>query len=366
MIPRLLIGRCAALAVLVAALAPPAIAQPAQRPAQLPDELITATSVAARQAEVQAFAQEWIDDLSASDPVVRQAARDALLQPLTGAPEPTRAFRLAYGSALGDELVELVGHADPGAALAALRIAGLLASEEGHRAIQQGLSDERAAVRYAAAAALGDLFRLASRNAAALPGRLLDDAVQRAQSRLEREASPLVVDRLLLSFLEPGFGTELRARTLLAAARGGAVRFRAWREEDRSDPQTLAAAARAITAVRSELIRLLGQGAADRDFAAVAGVLGGHALSYALDVQSRLGWPEDSESLLPSIAESAQGVIALAEQTRGRDPFDPNLVRDRTGVRRDGLMQWIGPRGALTAPPYGEPSEGFLAGLDGR
>lgn len=332
----------------------------------LPDDLITATSVASRQGEIERFVEPKLEELASTDPSVRQSARDALLQPLLGSPEPSRAFRIGYGSSMGDELLALVDHSNVGVALAALRISGALASEQGYRAIQRGMADDRNAVRYAAVAAMGELFRIASRNEAALPGRLLEEALQAAQRALESEPEPLVADRIIQSLAEPEFGSELRPRTLLVAARAAADQFRSWREKDQDDPETLAAAARAITTVRSELIRLLGQGATDRSFAAAAGVLGGHALSYALDVQSRAGWPTGGSAMLPAIADSAEGVIALAEQTRGREPFDPNLVRDRTGIRRDGLMEWIGPRGALTSPPYGESSERFLAGLDGR
>jgi len=183
--PRLL-ALLAALAAL-AAPAPPAAAQPGT----IDPAVVSANSLdASATAAIEAHAAAWAPQLGAADAAVAATARDRLTQPLTTT-SASVAFRREYSRALSPALREFVQGDAVGARLGAMRVAGLLATDEASAILVGALASEEESVRLFAASQLGETLSRAASGTPALTPEGADEIVRALGSQVVAAADPL-------------------------------------------------------------------------------------------------------------------------------------------------------------------------------
>jgi len=339
---------------------------------ELPDGLVTALRHEPAQEEaVRAHIDRHGPNLTHTDARTRQQARNALLGPLTGASgEPSPAFRLLYNRHLYGPLRNLERHEELGVALGALRIAGWLGAENGFLAMRDAIRDERPAVRYEAARGIGRSLRLAAEGRSVLPGQRIDEALELLQRRLSEETNVLVVDGLVLALsgLPEGEGEAIRRRALSALVRGGAEQIaRRHRPGVEATDAEALALLRAMTYTRDVLTSAA---AVDREFTMDAMALAGHAMAYCLKALEQRPEGEQMRQHLLTLAVTAEATLILGhvvlsnEQLaeRIRTTFERALAGGPTQAAQNVVMEWIGPSGRLTSPPYNFDANRFTSG----
>jgi hypothetical protein len=199
----------------------------------LPSEAVTASQLSEQQKEqINAFASATLGKLKGANPADREAARDALIEPLE-ASGVTLAFRLALATpALTKELGAIAASPDDHMAFNALRVAGKLGTPQGVDIVRNGLADKRPAVRAGAARTMRETIRSAVTAAQSpINKSKLENAVDSLAAALEKESDPIVAKGLVLALDAPRAGAtaafgELHARAMEKMAEALAGRLK--------------------------------------------------------------------------------------------------------------------------------------------
>lgn len=356
-----------ALLVSLLALAPCALAQPGGA-GTLPEAIVTSQSLGApEQGAIERFVAGLADKLSDPAPGVREDARDRLLAPLSGASgEPSVKFRIEYSKALGKRIEPLVRSKDQGVALAAIRIAGALASQAGADACIAALADPRPAVRRMAASGLGETLATDPRKSV-VPEQRVSAIIEALERALGTEQDLLVVDGIVLALgspTEPG----LRARSLRAIFRGVGRQAATHMGAGRMTESEIGVLLRAVKLARDTVINPN----VDKTLAADAAVLAGHTLALALDqltVATDSGQrPAPESTALDDLAIASEATVILGHlatrnenvESKVQDAFPRAMASGQLDSVRRAIMQWVGPQGRLTQAPYSVKSDAFL------
>ncbi len=356
-----------------------AICSPARAQANaLTDDIITSPTLNPQQVStLEGFVNANLERLQSTDPAARQAGRDALLASLTRAgQQPSKGFRLALNRALGPRLKGLAGSPDVGVSLCALQIAGAAAAENGVDALLEGLGNERAAVRYAAASGLRSTLIVETAGGSVVPANMLDTAIDRMSQALAQEKDILVADAIVLALTSVPERTPLSARLMTVMASAMAKQVATRRVAGDAERRTQEIVLRAVLIARDSLTRRLPANDVDSAAAIAFAELGGHTLGYALvlieqavDAGGKLG----ADGLVDDLAIASEAVLVFSHQALTRQPA-PAVVEETVSAAmqgvakpfRDAVMSWIGPRGRLAAAPYRLDSAALTRGLKGN
>ena len=152
------------------------------------------------------------------DPRAMERARRDLLRPFTGFQTQSVAFRRRWGRAVAFELREVVNDSDVRRSVNALAALGPTGVPEAVAVLEEAIASDRAAVRLAAAGALGDAIQTDT------SVQILRDPALRsleiASEALKTETDPAVACALVSSMAVPAANTALlsRASELVTAA----------------------------------------------------------------------------------------------------------------------------------------------------
>ncbi|MEM1423335.1 MAG: hypothetical protein AAGH64_04955 [Planctomycetota bacterium] len=152
------------------------------------------------------------------DPRVMERTRRDLLRPFTGFQTQSVAFRLRWGRAVAFELREVAGDEDVRRAVNALAALGPTGVPEAVAVLEEAIASERAAIRLAAAGALGDAIQTDT------SVQILREPALRsleiASGALKGENDPAVASALVSAMAVPPANTALlpRASALVVEA----------------------------------------------------------------------------------------------------------------------------------------------------
>lgn len=353
---------------------------------QIQPSTISADTISpSQQQEITAFVTEHLARLTSTDPKDVREGRRALLEPL-GSPEIKVAFRLAYAERLIPELRRLAqSPAGKDGAIAAIVIAGDLATGDAIDLLTQSLASAREDVRHQAAYGLRRSFEAIARTPAAVAVDSPRRAVRALRDRFAQEPNELVlladVNALLaaLAVEVPGF-EPLRTDASGAIARGLAETIRA-REGKMDDAALLGVLLRAAS-TRDVVAR---SGARlQRESLQDAGTVGGELVAFVIRAvaqgerrmalapvnpqQIRPGQTPPIRELFAQAAQAGETLILLAGQQ-----MQPGFVEQPIGLgdklrvgTRSGDATFIadaeklvGPGGVLSRPPFTPPNPPF-------
>lgn len=314
-------SRFRALAAVLAGclLALPAAAQPGTLSV---DPCKVAGFTQAEQDEIRSFATARLEQIESGDATARERARKELLAPLRR-PCVSVAFRQQYRSAMIDGLRELAGADDETVAITAIYLLGELADDAARQTLQEHTGDDRAAVRYAAIAAMGRTFRAVSATAPAIDPARVAQMVEHLGGRLESEADPLILDVIVRALLDAAQITRddyaaasTRAVTTLAGGIGPRLRD----ADPESKPKLYVTTLRVGEAFGA---RLAGAGAVPAEVARAAAGWAAEVLAHLAHLANtdQLG---DAHALAVDIANISERIIVFAHQKLGgsRSPVD--------------------------------------------
>ncbi len=139
---------------------------------------------------IEQHASTWAPQLADADASTASNARDRLTQPLTSS-SASVAFRLAYSGVLTPQLTGLAASPEIGARLGALRVAGMLATDESSAIVLGAMTDDEPSVRLFAAAQLGETLAASRTGAPALTPEGADEIVRALGEMIASADSPL-------------------------------------------------------------------------------------------------------------------------------------------------------------------------------
>lgn len=348
----------------LALLAAPAAVQGAELPASIPQkQSMDATDTRA----VREFVTATLPGLTATDPIERQQARDALLAPLSGEGVSV-AFRLEYSGALTPGLRRLVEQSrDEHVIFNACRIAGALATDAAVETLKAALKDSRASTRYAGAYGLRRVMRTSAAGRAPLGGDQEQQILQTLTAALRAEQDRGVFDGVVSAIEAVGGDERAKARAMSALCRAVSDRVRTLDANSLNAPDAWAASlSRALRSAQSTLIDQLRRGPAERDFAIALAEMSGHMLAHAVRRQAAAPTMRaDERDALGELVRASEVTLLFADnslrnQSRQDQPLAaawPDPARTRAEA-----MKWIGPGGALTAAPYSIDASRFALG----
>ncbi|MEZ6241781.1 MAG: hypothetical protein R3B57_01935 [Phycisphaerales bacterium] len=175
---------------LIAALAAP-VAMSLAQPGTLDPAIVTSNTLDASATQaIEAHASTWAPQLASTDPAAASLARERLTRPLTTA-SASVAFRRAYSQALTPALRGIAGGDDVGAKLGALRVAGLLATDEASEILLDALKSDDESVRLFAASQLGESLRATSAGTPAVTPEGVDEIVRALGQQIASAKNPL-------------------------------------------------------------------------------------------------------------------------------------------------------------------------------
>lgn len=169
--------------------APLALAQP------LPDSLVGSDTPDTT--AIQNYVKPHLDTLGSAETTAK--ARKSLTEPLQRSQRPTSAVRIAYSRAVMARVGPLTKDPSDDVAVNALRICGLLGTQEGLEVACVALGDKREAVRVAAAHAIDVALASAHRGTPAIGPRQATDALDSLNAAIGKEQSPRVLDAISLA-----------------------------------------------------------------------------------------------------------------------------------------------------------------------
>jgi hypothetical protein len=172
-----------------------ALSAPHARAQSLQDSVIE--SGTPDQAAIDAYVKQYFDNLA--KPEATAKARKGLADPLQRTTRPSVAFRRAYSQAIRAKVAPLTKDANDDVAVNAVRLTGLMGTQEGLEDAEGALDDKRESVRIAAAGAIGvSLASMGAKDdATPLLSRNATDALDRLNAALSKETSPRVLDAII-------------------------------------------------------------------------------------------------------------------------------------------------------------------------
>lgn len=345
-----------------------AMAQSRGQTGAISDEIISAQSIdEAGQRRVASYVQSLLPALRSEDPMRRQQARDALLDPLSR-PRATasRTFRREFDRSLGDALTEMIADDSVGIAITAAMIAGPLATQSAYNAIAEGLDDSRAGVRYASARSAGAMLKAAEDGLAVVASQQIDTLLARLEATLASERQDvLVVLGVVQGLTAPE--DDLRSRALTALARGMASQLQA-RRAGAVSSDVVETALNTIVIVRQELIAQAAGGDPDRDFARQSVLLAGQSMALVRELAGNPARERLDPDNVASLGIAAEGVALLAHESLTGARLPGQIQRaieqarggDRAALDRV-VDEWVGAGGRLTRAPYNADADDFDA-----
>ncbi len=282
----------------------------------IPSDLPGAVQIGEPQRKtIQEFVAARRDELLKGEEPRIQSARRALLGPL-GAREVSLPFRREYASAWQPVVDAMVKDTQEFRVVNGLRIAGELAVPASVGVIRTALSDQRPAVRYAAAFGAGRLFEEVDRQTPAIAAAQLNDLLTAISGQAGKEADTFVLDGLMLAMaastkVRQTQVADFRSGAFIAVANAASARAKAIPEQQ-SQIGHLAVIVRALRATRDAITNV-----GEPKLSAPANAAGA---GFAKDVQAMVervkAKPELGldESLLNSAMEAAKTVEKLAGQ----------------------------------------------------
>jgi hypothetical protein len=343
--------------------------------------------------EIDRFVGEHAPKLRSDDPRDVRDARRALLEPLGGSSVKV-AFRLKYAERLMPELARLID--DPAVkdnpvaqarAIAALVIAGDLATRESVTALMGALSASRDDIRHQAAYGIRRVFEALSAAQPATDINTCMQAVRALRDRMTQEKNDLVLDAIANALLAGGtveaanYDT-LRPEAIKALSQGVQTIVR--RTEARADDRAVLNLLLRASAVRDVIARSRSRMPADAliEAGAIGGDLVGFCVRAARAERIPMGEIDPTKippgadvplrELFAQTSQAGETLILFVGQQSGTPGFDAtplNLgARLRTGTKQGDATfitdagRLIGPQGTLTSPPYSLSPDRFAGG----
>ncbi len=340
----------------------------------IPDEIVTAVQMSAdAEAQLTRCAQENARDLTSPDPARRRAARQALTRPLDN-PGVSAAFRLRYGAALREPLVEAIGNPDERIAINAMVLCGEIATDPALAILMDHLGSPRPALRYDAAYAVRRTFIALQRSVPAIQPDQVNRTLATLRTRAAAEQDGLVLQAHVAAFLE---GAALPAdRFPQARAAGVRALCEGLGEHAKAagsrvvDPSVLDAYVRGATGVRD----ILAQPSANLDAqtARAAGELGGRLIAYAVRVVKDKSLSPGAGPARDQVSEAVavgQTLVQLAARSLNPNasvagaPLGPLVksgdVQSEARFLLD-AQNVVGPTGTLATQPFNFARDHFL------
>ena len=341
----------------------------AQVRAELPASVVEAASIGpAERSQIESFVESLAQAATGADPEAATRARRDLITPLSGR-QPSVAFRQAYAQAASGLMRTLLNADEPADRIAALRLAGNLATGDALANIRDALGAEDPGVRLFAAVQARRVFEVSGASGAAVTesqSQQLIEALADSAGQDAPEAHAQAVVRAL------GAGALLRARELgdtrsratTALARVAAAGIQGADPADLLNHEnTLLTAASLVTRSVSEA----GATVSD-DAARAAAELGGEILALILRRQTGNMIPDQPDADL-RLVNAAESLIYFArrrhaENNRANPGSIPqtrlaDLLRDRDRGFRNELVRLIGP-GSEVLRQFGLPDNRFI------
>lgn len=336
----------------------------------IPCEWAASTQLNAQQTSaIREFVSRNIGKLAEEDRPAREAAREALLMPLTRCTGISLAFRIEYSAALSQGgIVRLATHSDDNLAVSALMIAGHTATDAMVEAIKLGLKDGRPAVRMGAAVASRVMIRDISIEGGQVRRTAAAAVIDACTEALAIEEDALVASGLVVALDSPVSGSDVRLEAILKLSGSLSKQGKGLRAKDLGNDGAAWATAllRGAEAVRRTLIERGGQGS-NQELARSAAILSGQALAHAL---SRLNASDASALAASGEAEALAALVQSAEFTlkfaegemsgpgAGGAPallpaFQSAVQSGDPGPFKAEADRWIAAGGKLTKPPFG-------------
>jgi len=264
---------------------------------------------------ISRFVSDWAPGLASDDMGQVAASRQRLSRPLAGSSVAVT-FREAYAGVLIPELQTLLAGDNIGSRLAALRLAGELATESSAALILDYLDDDDEAVRYFAIGRMESVFEQASAHPPALSPETTLDMVRRLGDRVV-SGSALEADAAVralggaMRLDQSGFDrARNEAATLLGSKAGERVRAMASAKVDESE---LIVALDACAAARSAVTASGWQ--PDRSATSELIGLGGDVLALVLERFHDKTLPETAQRTLDvQTARAAENLILFARR----------------------------------------------------
>ncbi len=343
----------------------------------LSDQLVSSESIGQREEDsIERFVRDMAPGLRSYDVAEREAARDALIEPVfrsTGGGDQatflaSRRFRIEYGRRLRSELETCFDSRNVGSALAALAVSAAVATDQVFDLQANALDDSSVGVRYAAAMSLGEVLAAVDAQRAALNEQNIARAIEILENRLATETNGILVDGLARALMSPQ--GELRNDALSAMCRGLSAQM-ARRGANGTDEFMVTAFLNAMVAVRDEVRTGIGRDNLDSAFARHAGILGGSAMAFSERAIEGPGGRSltPGESNLDELAIASEVVAALSVQAlRGLDDvpparldtiFRPAMERGESSPVRRVVDEWVGDGGVFTQPPFSVSPDDF-------
>ena len=330
-----------------------------------------------QQTQLDRFIAEHAGNLDNDDPIRRRPSRIALLSPFSG-DEISVDFRLNYAERLMPVLERIVADGDTKIAIAGLRIAGALATDESVRLLIDAAGDDDRAMRYTAAWGIAETFEQIDRHSPAIDERLLEELISTLEVRLRLEQNPYVFDVVgrsplgQASRLDRPQWREYAERAQAVQAEQTAARVTAL-DTGLDDYWMIIAIARTLESQRL----LITDYDASRDVAKSGARLAGQCIAYAA-ARARAGTITEKDRLeIRDLVRRAESLITFAHSALepGGRPVQTNAAQnlaidgDPTRFDDEAFAEeveslLIGPDGALCQPPFDfSPAE--LARKDG-
>ncbi|MFI4896471.1 MAG: hypothetical protein ACIARR_01455 [Phycisphaerales bacterium JB059] len=278
--------------------------------------IVSSDSIGTSEREViERHVSEWTPGLSSGDVARVNASRQRLSRPLESATIGIT-FREAYSDALVPELRTLLAGEDVGARLAALRLAGELATEASAALLLDHLDDADEAVRYFAIGRMASAFEQTSEHPAALSPETTLDMVRAlgdkigATSPLEGDAAVRALGRAMRIDRDGYEGARNEAARLLGARASARIRAIS---TDPIDESELILALNACAAGRSAVTSTGWQ--PDRDATRELVGLGGDVLALVFNrfVNQKLP-PQGERAVDVQTTRAAENLILFARR----------------------------------------------------
>jgi len=340
--------------------------------------------------EIARYVGEHAAKLRSDDPRDVRDARRALLEPLGGSSIKV-AFRLKYADYVMPELGRLIE--DPAVkdkpeaqvrAIAALVIAGDLATREAVTALVGALGSTRDDIRHQAAYGIRRVFEALSAAQPATDANTCMHAVRSLRDKMTQEKNELVLDAIASALLAGGSveaaGFDaLRPESIRALSQGVQAIVR--RTEARADDRAVLNLLLRASAVRDVLARSRARLPADAlvEAGAIGGELVGFCVRGARTERIPMGeidptrFPAGAEvplrELYAQASQAGETLILFAGQQSGTPGFEASPLnlgaKMRTGTKQGDATfitdagRLIGPQGLLTRPPFSLNADRF-------
>lgn len=219
------------------------MAAPVAQGQSLPATVVSAQPLTSQdQQAVQRFVQPLLENLTSSNHVTAQGARDRLIEPVRG--ETSVSFRIYYSQLVMPWLQRMVGpQADPQRSQLAMTVAAYLATDAARTLLVGQLDDPRATVRYGAARELAVLIENidAGQGRSAVQQDALDGFFNQLRQAIANEEEMLVATALASALAKPTVNQSLQDAALTAMCAGMAeqIKMRANEAPDAAEPYEL-------------------------------------------------------------------------------------------------------------------------------